>query len=514
MQNLINIMKNTALAIIVAVFATGCISEKYEVSDLQNVMIQINVSSADEMTRATETPVASEQTINTLRIYAFRGSRLCGYYYQGSAYVGPILMDLELPDGESDVDFYLIANEAEMAYENGLVSLSERMSREQLEQIKFTALTHRTVLPMYCKSTKTIDASDFSDEIIRPAGHEGHLKINQQVDFVLTRSLAKLSVHAAKALGAATDPKILKVDLLNTGTRQYSYLFPQTEVVLDAVPTRANDRFFLDSDVKITKEVEKGSSAAADPASYDPVVEGCYLPEVSAGFTADDPSYRWDVSSGEEKEAVLYVEYVLGDETEILRRYVYLPRVERNDHIKVCIIINAEGQLIINYVVADWNVEDANMNNWFFDYPTHSYIRHEIPQSNNDLEQRPSSPAVMSETNPFIGYFQMTYPDNDTWKPTLTGLESSNATIKVYREDILVFTSEAPQSLPVSEHWYRIEVSPIVGTMEEGDRVNLAITYTPSGLEETEYLLINGSYQNYFWPGSDDENFVTITMVN
>ena len=65
MQNLINIMKNTALAIIVAVFATGCISEKYEVSDLQNVMIQLNVSSADEMTKATETPVASEQTINT-----------------------------------------------------------------------------------------------------------------------------------------------------------------------------------------------------------------------------------------------------------------------------------------------------------------------------------------------------------------------------------------------------------------------------------------------------------------
>lgn len=513
MQNLINIMKNTALAIIVAVFATGCISEKYEVSDLQNVMIQINVSSADEMTKATDTSVASEQTINTLRIYAFRGSRLCGYYYQGSAYVGPILMDLELPDGESDVDFYLIANEAEMAYENGLVSLSERMSREQLEQIKFTALAHRTVLPMYCKSTKTIDASDFSDEIIRPAGHEGHLKLNQQVDFVLTRSLAKLSVYAAKAQGAATDPKILEVDLLNTGTRQYSYLFPQTETVLDAVPHRANDRMLLTDPVTISKEMERGSSSAGDPSNYDVVVSGSYLPEVSSGYQVNDPSYKWNVSSGEDSEAVLYVEYVLGEGIEIQRRYVYLPRVERNDHIKVCILINAEGQLMIEYTVADWDMEDDNMNNWFFDYPTHSYVRHDIPKTAQQLEQGPASAAIMSEAVPFTGYFQMTYPDNDTWKPTLIGLQASNCSIRVYIEEQLVFTSDSPASLPVSDQWYRIEVSPN-GNVQIGEKVNLAITYTPSGLEEMEYLLINGSHNHYFWPGSEDENFVTITMVN
>lgn len=503
MQNINKIFQKTALMIIAAVLSTGCISEEYGMSDLQNVMIKIDVSTDAGMTKAEEAPSSDEMKINTLRIYAFRGNRLCGYYYQGSTYDGSILMDLEIPEGETDVDFYLIANEAEMAYENGLVSLDADMSRDQLENIRYTSLANRTALPMYCKRTERISASDLIDE---PG--------TQAVEFTLARSLAKLSVFAAKAPGAAADPKILKVDLLNYGTRQYSYLFPQTEETLDAVAFRANDRSLIDSRVTISKEVEKGSSAASDPASYDVVVAGSYLPEVSAGYSVNDPSYRWDTSSGEEKEAVLYVEYVLGDETEIQRRYVYLPRVERNDHIKVCILINAEGQLTINYVVADWKAEESNMNDWFFDYPTHSYIRHNIPLSNKDLEQRPSSPAVMSETTPFVGYFQMTYPDNDTWKPTLTGLEGSNATIKVYRENVLVFTSDNPESLPVSEHWYRIEVSPNVGDMEAGDKVNLAITYTPSGLEEAEYLLINGSYQNYFWPGSDDENFVTITMVN
>jgi hypothetical protein len=168
---------------------------------------------------------------------------------------------------------------------------------------------------------------------------------------------------------------------------------------------------------------------------------------------------------------------------------------------------------MIEYTVADWDMEDANMNNWFFDYPTHSYVRHDIPKTAQQLEQGPASAAVMSEVVPFTGYFQMTYPDNDTWKPTLIGLEASNCTIRVYMEDQLVFTSDSPASLPVSDQWYRIEVSPN-GNVQIGEKVNLAITYTPSGLEEMEYLLINGSHNHYFWPGSENENFVTITMVN
>ena len=136
MQNITNIFKKTALMIIAAVLSTGCIFEKYEVSGLQNVMIMLNVSTEGEITKAAEAPTSDEMKINTLRIYAFHGNRLCGHYYQGTAYDGPILMDLELPEGESDVDFYLIANEAEMAYENDLVRIEERMTRAQLETIK------------------------------------------------------------------------------------------------------------------------------------------------------------------------------------------------------------------------------------------------------------------------------------------------------------------------------------------------------------------------------------------
>jgi hypothetical protein len=129
---------------------------------------------------------------------------------------------------------------------------------------------------------------------------------------------------------------------------------------------------------------------------------------------------------------------------------------------------------------------------------------------------KPSQGAQMSDTKPFEGYFQMTYPTSDKWTPTLEGLHSSDANISVYniRTGEKVFSSSNPVQLPVSEDWFRIEVLPKTGHMVAGEFVNLAITYTPGGLLESEYLLINGSYPDFFWDGSTSENYVTITMVN
>lgn len=508
-------VKNIFIFLFAAVLSVGCIYEKYEVSvQKQNVMIEMSVS-AGEMTKAEASD--SEKTINSLRVYAFNGGKIVGYAFRQATHLGePFYMDLDLPEhGTHQVDFYLIANEAEMAYENGLVQLSENMTISQLEEVRFTGLSEKSALPMYSKLRVSLDVDNLSSELNDEEGHVSHPILDQKINFDLTRSLAKLSIYAAKAPGAASDPQILSVQLLSSGTREYSYLFPQSEAVLDAVPTRSNNRTLSDASVTISAEVAKGTLEAESAENYDPVVFGKYMPEVSAGYSTGDPSYAWNISSGEEKEAVLFFEYVLGEGQELNRRYVYLPRVERNTHLKVCILINAEGQIIINYTVADWELEEDNMNDWFFDYPTHSYIRQRIPFSNNDLDERPSSKAVMSETAPFTGYFQMTYPENDTWKPTLVGLNGSNCNIKVYDADNeLVFSSDAPVPIPVSPDWYRIEVYPFAGRSTEGGKVNLAITYTPSGLEESEYLLINGSYNNYYWPESEDENFVTITMVN
>ena len=509
MRNISNLIIRSAACIFAVMLSVSCLLEKEGHSDqMQGVMIQMSVSSG-ELTKAE--PTVSEETINSLRVYAFYGDRLAGYASrQKTSLDEPFYMDLQLPEsGNHDVEFYLIANEAEMAYENGLVQFSENMTKSQLEAVKYTGLKHNQVLPMYCKQTETINVDAVSPQANTQSGHQGHVILSQKITFSLSRSLAKLSVYAAKMQGTSVQPEILSVDLLANGTREYSYLFPQTEETLNAVVSRQTNRTLLDAPVTVVNEVEKGSDEALDPANYTTIFTGKYLPEVTYG------SSSWNQSSGNDREAVLHVRFTF-DGAQIRNGYVYLPPVERNQHIKVCILISAEGQIMINYVVADWDWDEDKMQNWFFDYPTHSYIWHEIPFSADDLKTRPEKAATMSETSPFVGYFQMTYPESDKWTPTLEGLHASHCNIEVYNDwtKEKVFSSDDPTPLPVSEDWYRIEVSPKVGYMALSDKVNLAITYTPGGMTESEYLLINGSHPNYFWEDSTSENYITITMVN
>lgn len=522
-----NIIKNTFLFLLVAMLPVSCQQEKDGPSvERESVMIEMNVI-ADQMTKAVfdedaEDATAIERVINTLRVYAFYGNVLAGYTEREATDFGePFYMDLSLPaEGSHKVVFYLIANEAEMALENDVVILSRDMDSAQLEKLKFTGLMHRNAIPMYCRHEENVNVDATTGNASPEPGHEGHFLLAQKVSFKLSRSLAKMSLYAAKVQGASADPQIHNIELLAAGTRVYSYLFPQSDETLSAVNSRSNNRALLNTPAVVSRALVKGSAAAEDPANYTPVLSGVYLPEVCAGtdpvsetFAAD---YKWNISSGDERAAVLHVEYSLGEGMDRLDGYIYLPRIHRNHHIKVCLLINAEGQIILNYSVADWDWDESMMQNWFFDYPTHSYVWHEIPRDEQDLHAKPSSGAVMSEIKPFTGYFQMTYPQSDRWTPTLEGLNASNCSTKVYNDTTgdLVFTTENPQQLPVSEDWYRIEVFPNPGKLDAGDVVNLAITYTPGGMTENEYLLINGAHMDYFWPESSNENYVTITMVN
>ena len=164
--------------------------------------------------------------------------------------------------------------------------------------------------------------------------------------------------------------------------------------------------------------------------------------------------------------------------------------------------------------------EDNVISEIHFDYPTHSYLREAIPSTESDLAVKPSGPAQMSESKPYEGYFQMTYPSNDSWTPTLMGPQAGNCTGTVFQQDGLV-EQEVPQDqwpIEASPKWYRIAVTPDPMKVEAGDEVRLAVTYKAAGLETIEYMLINGSYQEYYWPyageSQQDANYVIITMVN
>ena len=373
-----------------ALLVSSCLMDKEDIPEsLHKVIVQMSVS-VDEMTKAqTEDATTQEKVINSLKVYAFYGERLAGYASRGATALNEAFyMDLELPlSGSHDVDFYLVANEASMDYEGSALSLDEDMTRSQLEQIKFTGLKRGSVLPMYCKKTERVDES------------------GNPINFALGRSLAKLSFYAAKASDSDASPQILAVNLLAGGTRLYSYLFDQQPQTLNAVQSRNNDRNFLSSEVNITRSVTKGTAQAESSDSYTSVIEGVYMPEVTYGV---DDADNWGTPSGNERAAVLYVEYTLNPGDKFRFAYIYLPPIERNNHYKVCVLINSEGSISINYTVADW--ETAEVVNRVIDYPTHSYLRESVPTQEEDRAAKPSAPATMSAAEPFNGYFQMLYP--------------------------------------------------------------------------------------------------------
>lgn len=511
MQTRIYIHKYVAFLAMAVLMCTACQSETDEkFVGSQSVTIELSVS-ASELTRAT--PTAMEETINSLRVYAFNSAtnKLAGFVQRETTASGtPFYMDLELPEsGTHDVEFYLVANEAEMADENAAVRLSEVMTKAELEAIRFTGLRVGNSLPMYAKKTVPINVDNLSGQANTLEGHDGHFVLAQKVDFSLERPIAKLSVYAAKTIGATAIPQINMIEFLAGGTRQYNYLFPQTDDVLDAIPSRANNRVLLETSVAVTAELEKASAAAENPANYSEVSVGNYLSETAVGALA------WDVPSGIVSAPVLHFEYALDAGAELKHAYVYLPELQRNHHLKVCILINAEGQIIINYVVADW--EDNEMPNYHFDYPTHSYLLENIPVVGAE-QTTPSMPAQMTESVPFKGYFQMSRPLTDAWTPTLLGLNGADCEILVFEGDTDTEIPESEWPISASDKWYRIEVHPLSGKMTIGEEVNLAISCTATGLSESEFLLINGTDQNFYWPytgdGQQDADYLIITMVN
>ncbi len=495
MQKTINIILKAVLTAFLAVFATGCITDKFDTSNgLQSVMLQVNIS-AGEMTKAE--PDAAESVINSVRIYAYRADGTqAGHFYRAEASAEPIIMDLTLPEhGIYDVDFYVFVNEASMGFMDNF-AFAENMTKAQLSGARFQNVNPTYGFPMYCGQREQINVDYVSQTPNTASGHEGHFYLAQQVSFKLIRPMAKLSVYGAIVQGGASGSiTIHDVEFAVNGTRSYNYLLPQDNDVLAAVPTRELGRDLITQEMTLTKTIDKNNETARNnPDNYDLISNGQYLGEVEVG------DKDWSTMESD-RQAVLHVQYSVGGGGELQHGYVYLPAIVRNTHYKVCILINSEGSIMINYFVAPW--DDAEKTEMIFDYPTHTYLR----SATNETD-KPASGAEMSETQPFVGYFKMSYPDNEEWTPVLlNGVEECD--MAVYK----VGESEPVTVLPVRadpDNWYKIEVKPKSGSMlKAGDEVELGITYASDYLPDVyDYLMINGSQGNYYWPydGSSEQD--------
>ena len=227
----------------------------------------------------------------------------------------------------------------------------------------------------------------------------------------------------------------------------------------------------------------------------------------------------------------------MGEGSDVRNAYIYLPPVVRNEWIQVKCTFSGQGSITVKYTVKDWNLvvgsdEDGDGEEEYivFDYPTHTYILPSLPTvSNPNPDPDPvGGPAVlpqMSVSNPFCGYFQILYPEGQKWSPTImrvdgAGAEVSDFEISVYEidrfgnEQDITHANQTYGLNSAADTYFKIVVSPLEGK-NVGAKVHLGITAEIQGFGHAEYLLINGTQSENFWPsaGGTDPNIVMITQI-
>ena len=492
------------------------------------VQMSINVPSALVLKASpgVDAGTLEEATIHSLRVYAFSEGRCVGYSNQTSSIKTNFLLDLSVDiignlSAVRTVDFYIIANEAAMAMEQDMPQLGPDLTEEQLKALRFIAITPDAGLPMCCMESRQINVFQYTDkqslspEMIK--GHEHLALLAQKQTFNLTRSVGKLTLSVKKSMETIPDVYIKSVTMLARGTRHYNYLMPQSEDFLKTLSPRVNDRAIL-----------------AEGTTY--TVTSTEFEEVASAYCSENPygSPAWNIPNSD-NSVVLHAQYSMGEGTELRNAYIYLPKIERNQWININCVARGEGTIAVDYKVKDWELASEDEDYVVFDYPTHSYILPGLPTMDEPLPDftdnfgNPIEP-VTSVAKPFSGYFQILHPEGQKWYPTIVRVQAGNGAvagdfeIKVY--NVASDGTETPATdnngyglNPETNTYFRICIRP-KNQDTVGAKIYLGITTELQGFGYTEYLLINGSQSELYWPsngggysGGTDPNVLIITQI-
>lgn len=547
MKNFRNIFLKTAAAALAVTLAAGCVFEKEGPSALtKDVMVLLDVSTSDMLTKAVidggnEGPTTAEKKISTVRIYAFDSTgKQIGYADNDNKNDGKFHMVLQVPEGAATTtaDFYVVANEGAMFYKNSAVTLSKQMTVDGLDGLKaiqYSSLMQNTTdLPMYgIVKGYTLYLTQGTQHLDNKGGHPAGFLLTQTLNIELIRDLAKIGVYAVGDADALTEtagpedrPRILSVTLNGAGRRNYSYLLPaDNDAKLkerDATnPSVGVDRVFTTDMLTdggrgkgvlaetMTKAQFDDTAILLDRAPKAEILAPFYLAEVPYGSNAwntpADPAGR---------PVVLTLEYSLSNGAEVKYQVVNMPAIQRNHFYKVFCFIKSEGTITLKIQVLDWETGDE----WVleFDYPTYS---NPVPASSSFKQQTDGTwkydspvygtPATMSytytldqdgnqvvsEAGAFSVDFQMSAPEGQTWMPTFDG-SSSDFEIRIYERDSKARVRGQIAASAVT--WYTIKVIPLKPLDADGSlrKASLMITYTPSWLNELDFLMINGTQDN------------------
>ena len=368
MKNLMNIFTQASLVILVCVMATGCVFTKMDrESDLQRVLIQVNVS-ADEMTKSVAAVNADDESaVNSVRIYAFYNGQLSGHFFRATPSQEPIVMDLLLPyDGIHDVDFYVIANEESMITAAGSPELGTKTTQQQLKSILMGGLDtpDENGLPLCYNDTVAVNVDNITTTTVQ--GHQEHYWLVQQLEAKLVRPVSKLSVYVAESeAGSAAyqteSPKLTVTSVEITNATLQGYLFEGYDATGNTAPSFTND-----TDIAVKSVIgEQNGTAIVNSDNYTEILTPHYFFANSKGGENWSSGYvesQTNLQQIADGAMMLKIGYSFDSGATSSYAYIKMPQVKRNVFYKVmCRFSPVGGHQEILISINQWN------------YITHTY---------------------------------------------------------------------------------------------------------------------------------------------
>lgn len=264
--------------------------------------------------------------------------------------------------------------------------------------------------------------------------------------------------------------------------------------------TAAGSYDLVNSDVTVTEVRESRPTIGTGETAYNYYthVGAHFLHETTAAST-NAADYETNGNAVPTGDGFYYkIEYTV-DNNQPITRYVAIPNaILRNRDYQVHALVRADGQIDVNYVVAEWDDVEWNLD---FDAPVHTQL---LTSADINATAPNSAPVVYfdnsddtGEKGAFTGYFMMEGPLGVTWKPTLTNASADDYQVRVYTNIDKNGAAHADYDILVTDANIEAEDNrfyKIVVVAKNQNNINkvvkLGITYAPIWNEEASPLLI------------------------
>ncbi len=489
--------------------------------------------SIDTRTTGSQSATDSELAINELRVYAYSDSKLAGHYYYSGDAVSKIsfLLDLTLyASTTQSVMLYAIANETSFLRYSNTTSLSASTKEAELKSLYFSHVDVKSGLPMFYASASPIvlnvadDAAAMPEDVVNADEHTDHTLIAETISIELKRAISKIELFATKQPGEYAELNITGVTADKSGVRVRNFLMPQTTATLQALEPHDIDQTLTleSSSVTVTTTLPADYASASESQKQAMRVDKQnYTSLLASPYYAFENPYGSNnplMAEANGKGAVINIDYEFNGVARSAQ--VHMPALERNTYYPIYCLFNNEGKMHIDYIVAPWDESADNMS-WGeieFDYPTYSSPVLPLDESAVRPFARPQMwYAGDSEDGAFCCRFIMWAPVGQRWTAVVDA-PTSDYDVRVYDNDGNLQQDATVTVLPglMASDWYTIKVIPLRNLKVAGvdEQVKLHIIYTPSWMDHSDYLLINGELDNpaYLNSGNDPET-ILVTQI-